>query len=353
VCQHCGDILQAGAAAGDELLADVLRVPIEKALNPLKQRQFVTLIRRVARSLRDAASPIEQQAVEKATAILDANWPDLTKAARAEKLREVEDLLAQTGEKLLPGVKVVFNVASDQIIPPTRRAVASTFKLDIQSDLTKRDKRTSEFLVETEGLFVRDDYGEVSTALTEKARGIVATGLESGLGREDISADLIAAMAGARRPDSYWGNIATVFSNRARNFTQIHAFQDAAIKAFMIEAVLDAATSEQCRFLHHKQFPVDGAAKRIEKVQAAPDPTDIVDLMPWIQKGKNEDGQAILYYKRGETRHLVANIDESGEGEDDKIGQYSKAMPEEAMAKAGIGMPPFHGHCRTTVVPVF
>ena len=351
MCSDCSWILQAGADAADELVGDVLRIPIQKGLNPLKHAQFVTLVRRIARKLRAEAAPLEQDTAEKAAQILDANWPDLSKSARAAKLKEVEKLLLATAERELPSLQVVFNAAAEQVIPPTRKALAAQFGRTISASLTDRDERTMEYVRSTSGLFVRDNYGKVAEGLSAKARDIVATGLESGLGREDISADLALAMKAARRPDSYWGMIANVFSNRGRSATQFHAFDDAGIRAYVWASVLDEVTSEMCRFLNGKTFPVADAVKRVEKVQQS-DPEDIVDLMPWVAKGKNEEGQDILYYKKGDRRHTVAVVEEPGEGERDKIGKYSQAMAEDALAKAGLAYPPIHGGCRSTVTAV-
>jgi hypothetical protein len=358
VCDGYGEILQAGAEAADWLINDVFRVPIEKALNPLDPIQFVTMVRRIARSLRAVAAPIEQEVADEVAKVVDANWPDMTAAQRKSKLDEIENLLAGAGiggagERELPGIQAVFEVSAEQLIKPTRRQLVKRYDLAIETDLTKRDLVTAEHLRETSALFVRNNYGDIAIRLSAKARDIVAAGLEKGLGRDDISGELSVAMKAAKRSDAYWNFTATTFSNRARNFTQVHAFDDAGIRAYSPLAVLDEVTTEQCRFLNGKEFPVDKSVKKIRQVQGSDDPESIVDQMPWISKGKNDDGQDILYYKKGDRVHTVAVIDESGEGVKDKIGVYSEAMASEAMMKAGIGMPPYHGSCRTTVIPVF
>lgn len=351
MCDVCA--LQDGVEAADWLLEDLFRVPIEKALNPLHPLQFVTMIRRVARALRASAAPIEQETADEAVRLVDANWPELSAAQRTSKLREIEDLLATAGEKQLPGLQATFEVSAGQIIPPTRKQLVKRYDLAIETSLTARDLETAASLRETSALFVRNNYGEIGKRLSAKARDIVAAGLEEGLGRDDISGDLAIAMKAAKRSDAYWNFTATTFSNRARNFTQVHALDDAGIRAYSPSAVLDEVTSETCRFLNGQEFPVDKSVKKIKQVQESDDPESIVDQMPWIQKGKNDDGDDVLYYKKGERTHQVAVIDEPGEGVKDKIGTYSDAMASETLMKAGIGMPPYHGSCRTTIIPVF
>jgi hypothetical protein len=355
VCDGCA--LQLGAEAADDILAGVFRVPVAKELNPLNHLSFVAIIRRVARALRAEAGPIEELVAEHAQELVDIDWTALSATQREAKQAALQKVLqkelGQARERALPGIKAVLETHADKIVPATRKRLVAKYDLGIQATMTERDTRTSATLVDQSCLFVRNQYGEVATRLSARARDIVAAGVEAGLGRDDIAGDLVKAMAGARRPDSYWNLIATVFANRARNFTQVHALDEAGIKAFAIEAILDEVTSEICRFLHGKQFPVAQTVKRIQQVQDAKDPEDILDLMPWARKGKNADGQDVLFYEKGETKRTICVVEESGEGEKDKVGRYSEGMAEETLARAGMSMPPFHGNCRTTVVPVF
>jgi SPP1 gp7 family putative phage head morphogenesis protein len=305
----------------------------------------------MARALRSSAGTIEQDAADEASAVVDANWPNLSAAERDAKLVEVEQILTNVGTEEAPKLGAVFKVGSDSIVPGTRKQLVRRYDLGIEATLTKRDEITADRLRETEALFVRNNYGVIKDKLSSRVRDIVAAGLEKGLGRDDISEDLADAMKAARRPNSYWNLIATTFCNRAHSFTQVHAMDEAGIRAFAVSAVMDEATSDICRFLDGKEFPVEQSVKRIKRVQESSDPEEIIDTMPWMSKGKNDDGDDILYYKKGDRRRTVCTIDESGEGERDKTGVYSDALATETLTKAGIGMPPYHGSCRSTIVP--
>jgi len=348
--------LQLGADAAADLLADTLRVPVAKSPNPLNHTAFVVIVRRVARALRAEASPSEQAVVKKLSQIYDRDWPRMTAAQRKAALAEAKSLMGATAAKQLPGIQATLKTEGTAIVGDTRKRVVQKYDFTIQSSMTTRDKATAAHLVETNALFVRNNYGDVAERLSEKARIIVASGIERGLGRDDIAADLIVAAKAARRPDYYWNMIATVFANRARNFTQIHAFGEAGIRAYTLLAVLDEVTTDFCRFIDGKEFPTDKAEDRIRRVQEAPDPEDILDLMPWARVGRDKDGNQYLYYRPDRTsdeRKIICRIKESGVGERDKIGTYTQMMMPEALAAAGFTTPPYHGNCRTTVMPVF
>jgi SPP1 gp7 family putative phage head morphogenesis protein len=201
--------------------------------------------------------------------------------------------------------------------------------------------------------FIRDQYGRRADELSERARDIVAGGLEQGLGRDDIAEDLstaLTAATGQRR--AYWQLVATNFANRGRTYTQLVAFDEADIERFRFEAVLDQVTSEVCRFMHGREFTVEHARRRFEAVEQAPDPEQVSELQPWMQTGRDDAGNQVLYFERGGRRHLVAQVDQGAVGRSDEVGRYSQAMSNDELIAAGVTVPPLHGHCRSTIVAV-
>jgi hypothetical protein len=202
VCDGCA--LQLGVEAADDILADVFRVPVAKEFNPLNHISFVAIIRRVARALRAEAGPIEEVAAERAAELASGiDWPALSAAQREVKhaalQKQIFEEIAQAGEKELPGIKVVLETNGNKIALGTRKRLVKKYDLGIKSTMTERDTRTSATLVDHNCLFVRNQYGEVASRLSARARDIVAAGVEAGLGRDDIAGDLVKAMAGARR----------------------------------------------------------------------------------------------------------------------------------------------------------
>jgi hypothetical protein len=109
-----------------------------------------------------------------------------------------------------------------------------------------------------------------------------------------------------------------------------------------------------CRLMHGKTFEVSAAMRRHLDVEGSQDPEAIKDLLPFVGHGRDKDkGEEFLYIKQGEKRIRVANVDDSGIGRIDDTGKFSKVMSDKQLASRGILVPPFHGRCRTLLIPVF
>lgn len=110
--------------------------------------------------------------------------------------------------------------------------------------------------------------------------------------------------------------------------------------------------SAVCRLMHGRTFEVPAAMKRYLDVEGAAEPEAVKDLMPFVGHGKDDEGE-FLYIKQGDKRVRVANVDDSGIGRRDDTGKFSRVMSDSEMASRGILVPPFHGRCRTLMIPVF
>jgi SPP1 gp7 family putative phage head morphogenesis protein len=350
VCERC-DVLQAGAAAADALLRDVYRLEVAKASDPLDPDDFIKITGRLSRRLRKVAHPIEQRARDRAKSALDVDWRGIPPDIRAGAIADGAGAIADGNEKLLPQLDAVLKVTAPEIVGDTRKNVVRRYDLSIAADTNERDDRTANYVRTSETMFVRDASGRLVDIFSERARQIVADGLDRGAGRDEISADLAVALDHAGRPDAYWDLIATSFSNRARNYTQVHAFDEAAIAAYRWDSVMDQVTSAICRFMNGREFRVDRAVKRIADVMALEDPEAIKDTVPWLQQGK-QDGRDIIYFERGGDRHVVAHVERSDVGVLDGPGKFDEKMTTAELEKAGIQFPPAHARCRATVNPV-
>lgn len=121
---------------------------------------------------------------------------------------------------------------------------------------------------------------------------------------------------------------------------------------FIAEGVV-VHNSAVCRLMHGKTFEVSAAIKRHLDVEASGDPESVKSLMPFVGHGKDQDGNEILYVKDGNKRVRVANVIDSGIGKLDDTGKFGSVMSDTELAKRGILVPPFHGRCRTLMIPVF
>lgn len=105
-----------------------------------------------------------------------------------------------------------------------------------------------------------------------------------------------------------------------------------------------------CRFNHGRRFSVAGSLQKFQQVAAADDPEAVVEIQPFMQTGRDDDGE-FLYYKSGGERVQVARIEESAVGLVDAVGKYSSALSNQQLESAGLATPPLHGFCRSRLLP--
>jgi SPP1 gp7 family putative phage head morphogenesis protein len=344
------DLLGAGADAAEEILRGVFRV--EKALDPLDPNGFMAIVRGLSRALRGVARPAEDDALRRAIERLDVDWPNLTPQARDQVVRAARQALQGVETQVLPAVDHLFEVEGERVVGKTRRSTARRLGLRVSADLSSTDERIAQFVRESQGNFVRDEYGRRREAFSQRAKEIVASGVERGLGRDDIVGDLVKTMGAEAfdRSRDYWEVVSMVFTNRARNATQLSTFEEAGIETYRFEAILDEVTSEICRFMHGRVFTVSKAMDRFKRVERARDPERIRDLQPFVQVGADGEGNEVLFYERGGRRRAVAQVDEPAVGEADAIGRYSGTLNNQQLEAAGVTVPPLHGRCRSTIV---
>ena len=346
-------VYRAASAAADEILSRYLRHDVAKAkLNPLDRRDFTAIVRRISGAVGTAAGDAQTKALRAALPRLDINWPALSNEQRDAAYRAIHEALGAGAPRIAEAVDVVLRGEAPGLAGDVRAAATDRYRLHIPSSLSLVDQHAVEHAATTQANFVRDGFGQRSEAYSERARGIVSSGLERGLGRDDIAADLADELETAvGRGESYWQVVAGAFAGNARSYSLVSSFGDAGIKRLRYSAVLDAVTSDVCRFLDGRVFEVPAARKLLDSVATMDDPEDVVAARPWASLGKDADGNPYLYYRQGDSRQVIAQVDRSGVGADDDKGEYSDAMSDDALAAAGVMVPPMHGSCRSTLVP--
>lgn len=170
------------------------------------------------------------------------------------------------------------------------------------------------------------------------SRTIAATvsreSLVAGLGREDVGR-IVRGVVGGTFPaaavpgtwpgsaEGYFTMLAGTVRNQASNQGILATFVEAGVERYRIVAVMDKRTSEICSFMNGQEFSTSAGAKLAVARLDAETPEEVRDLSRWRSAAS--------------ARELVA----SGGG-----------SPEEALARAGMALPPYHGRCRTTISPV-
>lgn len=352
MCDPLSNPFGEGADAADEVLGKLFHVE-KAAMHPLDVLAFEALCRALARALAHHAAPVEHAVLQKAMRALDADWTDLSAAQRNTLLKQARSYL---GEGASAGIQVGLNEILDDFGKPllkaTKADAIAQYGLHIAPTWTPMDTRIERYARLSQGHFIRERYGARAVAWSDKARDIVADSLAKGLGSNDIAEQLQASVGEqVARARSYWSIIATVFASRSRSMALLAAFDEGGIEEYVWQSVLDEVTSVQCRFLDGRRFSVKAAMATFQRVEDATDPMAIKTIQPFMNVGRDDDGNPMLYYRNAEGgRTSVARVLENAVGRKDERGQFSHEMASEALAQAGMSMPPIHGSCRSTVV---
>lgn len=347
-CVH----LQRGVLAAEQAAGILLRRDVSKALDPLKAGDFVTIGERLAQRIDGTAGAEEARAMSAALDRLDVRWASMSESRVDAVIRAANGVLSKRVQRIPMKVEAELAVDGPPLVARTRASAVRTFKLGIDAGLSERDREVEKTVRATTTNFVRDEMGRRVDELSERARGIVSRGLAGGLGSDDIGAALERGLGDrVSRGPGYWRMVANSFTNHARTYTQLAAFDEAGIEEWVFEAVLDEATSDVCRFYHGKTFSTGDAMQHVEKVLALEDPEDITKVSPWVNQGTDDRGNDFLYVKQGEKNVRIANVSRSGEGKADDEGAFTRARSTSGLTKLGAMVPPLHGDCRSTIVP--
>lgn len=154
--------------------------------------------------------------------------------------------------------------------------------------------------------------------LSDKLREHVKDGVAEGLGRADIGSSLKTFFDDypgiSSKPEVYWRGLAANGMNRSRNFGLISGYEDVGVTEFQVVAVMDERTSAVCRNLNGKRFSLESAKSQRDQLMQAQSPESVKQIAPWPSAASVKDQSAAM------------------------------------LSAMGISMPPYHFHCRTTIV---
>lgn len=342
-----------GADAADELAAALVGAEVRKAIDPLTPQGFLVISDRVAAALTTVAQGAEALVVQKVLKELDLDWDTLSNEALQLAVTAANEGAAKHyASKVLPKVDEVLEIEGPRLMMQSRASVIAREKIEILSDLAARDLDAESAIRRSHVNFVRDATGKRIDRAGSAARDIVARGLEQGIGRKVIGAELRKHFASTiPRPQSYWNVVASAYIGRARSTSQIYAYEDAQIESFEVVAVIDEATTDQCRYMNGKVFSVRRARALLEKLNSLQEPDDVRYVNPWIRKGKDASGGQRLFIQHADgSTTTIAKVTRSGVGTADDKGEFAQGKTAGSMSRLGVQFPPYHGHCRTMIV---
>lgn len=259
----CGKVLELACVLKDDV--DLL---VRKG-DPLSTDWLIETEASIAAAVRRA---VKTQGKEQLAA-LDAAIASWTEAADIEVfLASVGESVQAIGPAIEPTLTADFAVRAVQIIRRTKDATVKTFDfVPSAAKLGSRDEAAAQFVANFQGFWVKNTAGKVSRTLTERARKIIADGVQKGWGTKEIRDALNEKVAGFAKRAGYADAVANSFAARARTYAAVATYQDAGVDLYQIMAVLDERTTDIC-FAPWTSVAVPGGHKKIVDVR----PGDLV-----------------------------------------------------------------------------
>ena len=115
----------------------------------------------------------------------------------------------------------------------------------------------------------------------------------------------------------YWRVVANAAASRGFHYGYLKTMEILQIPGYRLQAVLDLKTSDICRTLNGKTFWVNDAVDVLERAYTSDDPEAVKQASPW------------------------------------KPYKEIKELSRDELKALGVMVPPFHGSCRTSIVPVY
>jgi hypothetical protein len=270
--------------------------------------------------------------VEKSVSNLAKRWAkDLEKPTRAA-ISEIYKLARKAGHKKAAGhsnASLQYSGKDSKALTRVEKADGPTVGLEPSFDLI--DDALIEALQEHQLIWIGGYYNNnVQAAVIEAIKDIAQQGLGRVEASEALSTALESILSRAETPagyrastSSYFEGLAANVATNARASGQIRSFETLGVTTYVLVNPMDEKTSEICQHMDGKTFQVADASAQIAALRAATTPEEIKQTAPWLSY------QQIL--------EISPNPGDVGTEDSD------------ALASAGVLLPPFHFHCRTTV----
>lgn len=328
-----------------DYILDKLRVPVSKALNPLKQRDFVRWEAKVARKLKGAFRETGADEVKKVTSLI--RQVDLARPETIERfVKQVSDELKGLERGVAKKVVPVLEVAIEDMYKASKVAAVDLMyarKLVDSKDQLKvfgsRDERAVELLNKHQHSFIKDGFADQIGTFNGRVRGVLSQGIEEGWTRDRITEKLMKSFGATVADESYWNVVSSAWMNRTRNWANLETMSQADIAEYEVLEMMDERTCPICKAMDGKRFSVKKQLSVLEKASESSSLDEMKTASPWLTTRIVE----------GETH--VGLVKPSGRFVTFYEADKQVASPSD-MQRAGAAMPPFHGLCRGTVVAV-
>lgn len=238
-------------------------------------------------------------------------------------IKKIEKVLTKFGTKVAPISAESVYSGSQGFYKKVKKALSKKF--DVPYNFGVPDELAISRVNTYQNIFIGDHYkDDVTKRVADIIRNTIAE--SETLERRTIGRKLKEQMPDQVKQKGYYEMVASQVLNNSRSYSNMRFYTEAGIERFEVLAIMDERTSEQCKFMDGQILEVNVALKRYEKYDEAETIEDVKNVNPWIQSTKEG---------------LFVN---------DK--RVTEGMTGEDLQALGLNAPPYHGRCRTTVVPI-
>jgi|GEM_PF-3509824 len=327
-CQ-CGSCLALHELTDEEfvVLADMVGAEVGEEILKQSQREEA-VAKRLARELDDTYLDDLLPAIDAEVSQIEGEFdPDRISELTTSiggRLANPKDLgMGETAAAAAGAVMLLSRRGTRTKLRAAGRSIRS-----VPASLTPADAATAGKLGRVQTFWIGDYWSRHLSARIDAT--VRREALQRGLGRQEVGRILRGLVSGefpgASVPGTFAGSTSQYFTvvagtvrPHASSFGAIHAMADAEVERYEFFAVMDERTSEICRYMHGKTFTVRSARSLEDRMLRTEDPDEFKRVAGW---------------------RSLSDVQRIGGG------------GEDALAAAGIQLPPLHGLCRSIVLPV-
>lgn len=318
--------------------------------DPLSPNAYDAWVRRIAQRLYRISDPEAGKKLKAAIEVLLRDYPQGSPEQVENALEVFRSIVRSPRGEIMRMEEIELRNLLAQLIHQTGRAVQNLpgFRARLATGFSVVPERAARLLARHHSYWVRDQAGRIAPELSAQARAILEEGFRDGIGRKELADDLGRRLGPGFRDAGYWETVASTLVGRARSYALGASMRGAGIEYFRIDAIIDDRTTQTCRYLDGKIMPVGSALANDEAILLANTPESVFWRHPMIQ----DRGDRLVVEYPDKTSRIVAEIT-SRDRDVRAADRFIPRMDQAQMVSAGIGFPPYHYKCRTTVVPIF
>jgi len=294
-----------------------------KAVDPLEPESILLEEKKTVKNIIEKNSKQDAKTVKQLNKIVSDIDYDSEESINSA-IKKTDKVIKNHGKLVAPQASGILEDDSEVYYKKVSNKLATDF--GTASSFIQADEELIKIINNWNETFIGDNY---RNNVTNQVNNIIRDTIKrdgGAMSRGQLTSELTSRMKRTVRNENYWNTVASSVLNNSRSASSLRFYDGAGISKYEVLSVLDEITSNICRNMHGRIFSVSNGLKAYEKLSNAETAEEAKDVMPWMSTNKEEE---VLL--RGSDIRTLSNA--------------------ELQAK-GVSTPPYHGKCRTTIVPI-